>query len=1088
MNAPRRLCCLLLLAPLGSPVVRAEVGEDFFEQHVRPVLAAKCTGCHGPKLQHGGLRLDTDQAVRRESDSGVAVTAGKPADSILWHAVARDGEASEMPPEGEGDRLTPEELAHVRVWIEGGAPWPATAAVSDPMAAVATHWALQPIADPELPEVADGDWPRGDLDRFVLRRLEDAGLTPAPDAEDRTWLRRVTLDLTGLPPTTEEIDGFLADGAADRRAKAVERLLASPHYGERWGRHWLDVARYADTRGYVPGGVDRRYPFAYTYRDWVVKAFNDDKPIDRFLREQVAADLLPDAATEDLAALGFLTVGRRFLNSQQDIIDDRIDVVTRGMMGLTVACARCHDHKYDPIPTADYYSLYGVFASADEPDELPLIGDPAANTQYPEYARRKAELEAQVEQRTGEHRERLHGLLMAELPEACELVGRLLTGDRGKDPRQFARQNGFGEERVLATFASRMHGRIHDVKPEEPFWGVWRLVHFGGDDLRNRLRRIATDPQTPAERALSVQWSEGLPEDFAGVAKAFGQAVRTALDEGGDDAFAALARAAADDPDGVFRFPGEATRQSLDTAGRMDLRNLQRPIDALASDHPGAPMRAMVVRDRPQPVQPYVMKRGNPGLRGDEVPRQFPVAVAGPDRQPFADGSGRRELAEAITAAANPLTARVFVNRVWLHHFGAGLVDSPSDFGTRGEKPSHPELLDWLARRFMASGWSLKALHRDMVLSRTYAQGSRPRPEAAAADPENRLLWRYPPHRLEYEALRDNVLAVSGRLDASIGGRPVTDEPAAGHDRRTLYGVIDRSFLDPTLRTFDGANPAATVGERFVTTVPQQALYLMNGPFAVESARRLVAGLNLSSLADDEARVKAVFGRVLRRPPGDDELSMAAAFVRDASPADVPVSPWQWGYAPVSQSDWANPAAVRVTGFHPLPHFIDGQHQFGETFPAAGDNYLMWSRDGGHPGPDESMTGVMRFTAPDAMRLRLGGELRRPAKDGDGVTAAVVSDRQGLLGRWASAEQPVPTPLEVTVEAGETLDFVVHFNRHHNNDRFDWPVRLVRLDDAGEQRRWSSREDFLGPLPPALDPWQRLAQALLMTNEFAFIE
>ncbi|HEY1377282.1 MAG TPA: DUF1549 and DUF1553 domain-containing protein, partial [Gemmataceae bacterium] len=531
-------------------------------------------------------------------------------------------------------------------------PWP-DAAASGTAAARAgfdlqgrrKHWAFQPLRPGSVPPVQQTDWPRTPVDRFILARLEAAGLAPAPPADRRTLLRRVTYDLTGLPPTPAEIDAFVHDPDPEAYARLVDRLLASPHYGERWGRHWLDVARYADSKGYV-FMEERKYPYAYTYRDYVIRSFNEDKPFDRFIVEQLAADKLPLGDDKHpLAALGFLTLGRRFLNNTHDIIDDRIDVVTRGLLGLTVTCARCHDHKFDPIPSRDYYSLYGVFASSVEPKEPPLIETPqrtaALEAFEKELAKRKAEVAA------------------------------------------------YRKKRQEAKAALS--------------------------------RAVALVPPSLGATALRAATVLG--------------------------------------PNPVEQLPPEKFDRLLNRADRNKLRELVKKVEAFQANSPAAPARAMALADAPQPVQPHVFLRGNPANVGPAVPRQFLEVLAGPNRKPFTDGSGRLELAKAIADPANPLTARVFVNRVWAQHFGKGLVGTPSDFGLRSDPPTHPELLDHLATFFMDNGWSLKKLHRHILLSAAYRQRSDDRPECHKVDPENAHLWQANRQRLDFEATRDALLA-----------------------------------------------------------------------------------------------------------------------------------------------------------------------------------------------------------------------------------------------------------------------------------------------------------------------------------------
>jgi hypothetical protein len=707
---------------------------EFFEKQVRPILAEHCFSCHGEKKQKGGLRLDSRAALLRGGDDGPVVTPGDPEKSTVIRAIRHDGDLK-MPPRG---KLPDPAVAALTQWVKMGALWPeasrpaASAVAGDPIAeARRSHWAFQPVRRPTPPAVKNPAWVQTPVDRFVLARLEAAGMQPSPPADRHTLIRRATFDLLGLPPTPEEVTTFEADASPDAFARVVDRLLASPAYGERWARHWLDVARYADTKGYV-FTEERRFPYAYTYRDYAIRAFNEDLPYDQFIAQQLAADRLPlGTDNRPLAAMGFLTLGRRFLNNTHDIIDDRIDVVSRGLLGLTVTCARCHDHKFDPIPTADYYSLYGVFANSVEPAQLPTIA-------------------------------------AAESSEAS---------------RAFEREIG---------------------------------------------------------------------------------ALQTEVDK--------------------FKEAHKTELQSGNRKFRDELRTLKKKVDQLRVSHPGSPAQAMVLNDAPRPVEPHILKRGNPNNRGPAVPRRFLAVLSGPERKAFTQGSGRLELAQAIAARDNPLTARVMVNRIWLHHFGAGLVRTPSNFGLRGELPTQPGLLDYLAATFMDSGWSVKKIHRLILLSSTYQQSSVDRPAYRECDPDNRLLWKMNRQRLEFEPLRDALLAAAGRLDRTMGGRAVEVLTSPFPPRRAVYGFIDRQNLPGVLRTFDFASPDSSTPQRYATTVPQQALYLMNSPFLVEQARHVIRRPDVAGLTRPQERIERLYRLLYARAAEPEEVAMGVRFI-DAAEA-----------------------------------------------------------------------------------------------------------------------------------------------------------------------------------------------------------
>ncbi len=887
-----RVVGLLVIGGLASAPGRADepppVGaedEAFFEAKIRPVLAEKCWSCHGDAKQTSDLRLDSRASALEGGVEGPAVVPGKPEESLLITAVRRR-EHLKMPPK---EALPDEAVRDLEEWVRRGAPWPAGSVAADSRGEAARqHWAFQPVRRPDVPKVDDPSCVASPVDAFLLARLEREGLAFSPPADRRTLIRRLSFDLTGLPPAPEEVEAFVADEAPDAYERLVDRLLASPRYGERWGRHWLDVARYADTKGYV-FQEERTYPFAYTYRDYVVAAFNEDKPYDRFLVEQIAADRLPDAKPGELAASGFLTVGRRFLNVQEDIIDDRIDVVTRGLMGLTVACARCHDHKFDPIPTEDYYSLYGVFASSVEPPDLPVIGEPSgpeAAAYANERDARKAEVVKYLEGRRADLQAELRSKAAAYLTAAFDL---------GFDPRspkldETARAASL-RPGLVRWMAGKWKAQVDGGPPQDPFFAPWQAFAslpaegFGPEAsaAASRLAPAAPEgaaagPGTPQGPDVARVIAGTPPDSMREVARRYGDLLaQAAKPETPADPAVQSARRVLESQDGPFVIaPGEV-RRLMDRAERDQFKALERKVVELDVTHPGAPPRAMVMNDRPQPVEPRVFIRGNPGRPGEAVPRRFLKVLSDPERAPFADGSGRLDLARAVANPDNPLTARVMVNRVWMHHFGEGLVRTPGDFGLRGEPPSHPELLDYLAARFVEGGWSVKSLHRLILTSNAYRQASDTRPESAERDPQNALLSRQARRRLDFEAMRDSLLAAAGRLDGRMGGRPVSITAEPSPTRRTLYGFIDRQNLDGLFRTFDFASPDASAPRRSETTVPQQALFLMNSPFAAEQARHLASRLDAIPADRPEARVRHLYRLLFGRDaePREDEGEFA---------------------------------------------------------------------------------------------------------------------------------------------------------------------------------------------------------------------
>jgi acetyl esterase/lipase len=880
----------------ASPVLRAEPlassdakGVEFFENQIRPLLADKCYQCHSreSKKAKGGLLLDSHEGLLKGGDSGKLFATGDLDHSLLIKAVRYKDEDLRMPPDDK--KLTEAQVAILETWVKMGAPLPQVDVRADKIKASArTHWAFQPVRQPAIPTVRNQAWVQSPMDAFILAKLEAAGMEPSPTTDKRTLIRRATYDLIGLPPTLEEVAAFVADKSPNAFATVVDRLLESKHYGERWGRHWLDVARYASSDS----------PFAFTYRDYVIRAFNDDLPYDKFLIQQLAADQLDLGGDKRaLAALGFLTLGRQFMNNH-DTIDDRIDVVTRGTMALSVSCARCHDHKYDPIPTRDYYGLHGVFASSKTPAELPLLGiapDPAAHA---EYLQKHAALQAKLDAFLRKHEA---DVLKEHRSQTAQCL--LLSRDPKKLAGLITEEFGLSDRKILQVGATRwMQWLETRNKESDPIFAPWfAFAALPELDFANRAKvlsaKIAANALAHPVNPLVAQAFAGeAPASLTDVAERYGK-----LFDAADKRWQAslqnpaesLTLAEADQEalchvlfgkDSPGTFPTEIMPSLFPTSVLMQLGPLKGEVSRLDATHPGAPQRAMALVDSPQPKNSHVFIRGNPDRMGDEAPRQFPAILAGEKRQPFTHGSGRLDLARAIASPDNPLTARVMVNRVWLHHFGAGLVTTPDDFGLRSDPPSHPELLDYLAWRFVHDGWSLKKLHRLLMLSSTYQQKSDDHLRYETMDPENRLLSKANRRRLDFESMRDTLLFVAGNLDPAAGGRPVDLlKPRAGSYARTVYGAVDRNNLPALFRTFDFANPDLSTAQRDSTAVPQQGLFFLNSPFVMEQACAMVNRPAFQRLDAETERVRELYQRAYQRDPTAEETQRGLHFLQNTS-------------------------------------------------------------------------------------------------------------------------------------------------------------------------------------------------------------
>jgi Protein of unknown function (DUF1553)/Protein of unknown function (DUF1549)/Planctomycete cytochrome C len=804
-----------LLAALSS-------GDELFEKKIRPVLVANCFACHSSSLKApmGGLVLDTNAGLKKGGASGPVVVAGNPAESRLLRALRYSDPNLQMPPTG---KLPDSVILDFEQWIAAGAPDPrkdvVVAGTPAPLKGMSIEegrkwWAFQPVLEQPAPGVKDTARPRTKIDSFLLAKLEENKLNPSAAADRRTLMERAYLDLLGIKPTYEEVETFSKDPAPDAYAKLIDRLLASPHYGERWGRHWLDVARFAEDNS-TSEATNPPFAYAWRYRDWVIEAINQDLPYDRFVKLQIAADLMPGVSRQDMRALGYLgaaPVYHKEPRLSQEVLygfatddwDERVDAIGRGLLGLTVGCARCHDHKFDPIKQTDYYGLAGVFASTMRA-ERPLRDDidPKTETRYLWIAQRLFDLNV--------------------------ITGILANEDKETNP-QWA-------DRKLAQMnaeTKQLQAEIQPLKDKYPELFA-HLARFTGEKAPN-FPAAANAAKAPATVA---------PKPAANAAAPAG-ARRRRGDIASEDPFMNAVYDAALYVDGKDPFMTE-----------MDYR-------------PGE------ARDLP------VFKGGSVANPGDIVPRHFPAVLSKSDEESrfTGKGSGRLELSEKIFTDAAPLAARVFVNRVWAWHFGQPLVGTPSDFGTQGEKPTHPELLDDLAARFIAHGWSLKWLHREIMLSAAYQQSSRPRGDGQKADPLNHLVWRMNPRRLDIEAYRDSIMSAAGTLSGALYG-PSADLDAANNNRRTIYATVSRGRMNSLLREYDFPDPMQTSPGREATTTPLQQLFVMNSAFIRQQAEALAKGAETEP--DNRAKAQNLFRKILLRDPSPKETDLGLSYLGQAT-------------------------------------------------------------------------------------------------------------------------------------------------------------------------------------------------------------
>ena len=883
---------ILLAAIVAAPIATALCDEvaspaqlEFFEKKVRPLLVSHCYDCHSEKDVKGGLRLDSVDGWKAGGDSGVAIVPHEPNSSRLIDAIRYGNEDLQMPPDG---KLSPDEIQTLEQWVKDGAIDPRTETVKAAHSAVKgmsiedgrKFWSFVPVQAPAIPQLTSSTWGKSPIDAFVLSKLEAANLQPAPVADRQTLIRRATFDLTGLPPSPEEVAAFVADDAPDAYEKLVDRLLASPDYGVRWGRHWLDVARYADSNGL---DENLAYGNAWRYRDYVVDVFNNDKPFDRFLKEQLAGDLLPDANVETQIATGLLVLGAKVLAEpdreklDMDTIDEQLDSTGKAFLGLTLGCARCHDHKFDPIQQSDYYGLAAIlkstrtfgatntgaikhwneysFATEEEKESLKKVDAEIAAKKSAAAAYKNtaiAKLRVDVRSKAAVYLATAAGID----PDTSLIELQMLTEPLGLHPR--------------VLHHCRQHLKFHS---DDPLFSKWRELQAKGD-------------------------SDGIREHYAALFAAADEALAkaktadAAAKSSGDVALDAV-RAALDDTSGFLALPPKP-EFALDETTLAEYHRLAE-IARIAESNAADEASAMSVTDGTVLTSLPIAVRGNHRNLGEAIPRSVPKVM-------MADGStlalpenqsGRLQLAEWMASAQNPLTSRVIVNRIWRWHFGRGLVASPDNFGVLGDKPSNPELLDWLANHFATSGWSIKSLHRLIMLSNVYQMDSQhPRAaEYSVIDPEMELQWRFRRQRLDVEQIRDAVLLVSGLLDRSFGGKTVPlrnrqfvfdhtsiDHTRYGSLRRAIYLPVIRNNLYAMFEQFDFPDPTMPTGNRNTTVVAPQALLMMNSDLLLDSADEMARSL-LRDRSDDSQGVALAYEQALSRPATDAEIQLALEFI-----------------------------------------------------------------------------------------------------------------------------------------------------------------------------------------------------------------
>lgn len=978
-----RFCLLLALIQCPTLAQADEHSGPRFERDIRPIFREFCFDCHGAVEEpDGGLDLRLVKFIQRGGDSGPAIDAGDPSASYLLDRVKN----GEMPP---GEAHVPEEKVKIlEEWIAGGAktlrPEPESIGPGIPITLEDRNfWAFQPIANPPVPDTGD-ERVLTPVDAFLRQAMPD-DLHFSSEADRNTLIQRAFFDLIGLPPTPEELQHWKNLQAADWYEQLVDTLLDSPHYGERWSRHWLDVAGYADSEGSTTRDDER--PWSWKYRDYVIRSLNADKPFNRFIVEQLAGDELAgpqqgdwtDEQIELLTATGFLRMaadgtgaGDNSPEARNKVIADTIQIVSTSLLGVSVACAQCHDHRYDPISQIDYYGLRAVFAPAYDWQNWKVPSQRYVSLYTQEDRKKAAEIEEQVKSVAAEKNEKQSEYMAQALNKELE-------------------------------------------KYEEPLKAQLRAAYETAANERTEEQNalLKKHPSVNITPGVLYQY---IPESREELKKF-------------DDKIAAIR---------AKKPPEEFLRVLTEPAGHTPVTKLFH-----RGDH----------QQPKQDVLPAALTIAAPEGKSPHIP-------VNAENVPT---SGRRlAYAEWLTSGKHPLVARVLVNRIWMHHFGKGLISTPSDFGKLGDVPSHPELLDWLATYFMQEGWSLKKLHRLILTSTAWRQSSFPDPSLRSIDPENRYYWRKPLQRLEAEVIRDRMLASSGSLDRTLFGQPIgVKEDETGQvmvdgeqKRRSLYIKTRRSQPVAMLQTFDAPVMTVNCERRPVSTVATQSLMLMNGAFTLSQASKLAA-------------------RAAEKPQDIDQELLSRLPKIPEPPAPI----WTYGYGRLDEN------TQRTNGFQPLPHWTGSEWQGGPQRPDPTIGWVIINASGGHPGNPE-FCAIRRWTAPESGTLSIQGKLHHPSENGDGVRGRIISSRQGVVGEWQTLHGGVDTKVDaIEVEQGDTIDFMTDCIANENSDSFQWTANL-NLKTTSREWNYDTAKDFHGP--QSKDEYENLPGQIVKAWELSY--
>ena len=1048
---------------------QTEANLVFFESKVRPIFENNCLECHGVEKQKGGLALHLKSLVFSGGDSGSPIKKGDAKNSLMIKAVERLDEDFQMPPK---TALSDENVQILKQWINTGAFWPDDKIVDSNKLPAARriaesreeHWSFRPVKKSSDDTLS--------IDKLLDEKRSSVGLGLSPQASPRVLIRRAFYNLIGLPPSHDEVVEFEKNFSKQAYVELVDDLLTKPEYGEHWARHWLDVARYADTKGAVPITEELRYPYSFTYRDYVVNALNKDLPYNQFIKEQLAADLLKGHKKESLAALGFITVGRRS-RIKDDIIDERIDATTRAFMGLTVSCARCHDHKFDPITIKDYYALYGVFKSIYEPgkDELPIIGHHSNEDVINDYKKKLLPLEEGLKKVTLRLIDKVEGEHKKGMKDYLLYYVKTKTKWKWKKDVKMKGDSVFLRKRTVGHRADH----ISKLRKDHFFFGPF--VEFKSYEKADFKKRVKSWVQSEKSDSFIVNYlknSYKLKEwrTLFDVANAYGDLM---LNKDKWNFKEEDKKRLADYLEEHWVDVKYSQLKSFLEVGMevTDYTKAKRKIDLLEAKEMGAPYRAMMVKDRSKPHNPNVFIRGNSARLGPAVTRRF-LELLSPivGGSKFEKGSGRLELAEAIAHPKNPLTARVMVNRVWDWHFGSPLVRTPSDFGLQAEKPEQLELLDFLAESFINSGWSIKALHRMIMTSDAYQQMSDKNSDAYEKDPDNNYYWRMSPKPLEYEQMRDAVLKVSNQLNLEKGGRPQVIE--SQHKRRALYTVVDRNEIPAEFTSFGAADPNGTVSKRITTLVPQQALYFMNNEFFIKSAQSLLNHPSLKNKVGKEW-IQSIYQLSLQRDAAEDEVTWLQSFLGNAE-QDTSLDSryeWKYGYRNIMAKD------KKESKFFKLFAYVKGQYNFPPKLKSKGFAASNVSREGGTT-PPHGYVAIRRWTSPITGQIQIHSKIIKNEK----VTVSLIKNENEEVFNKPMSEMKSDT-IRLQVKKGDILDFSAGTKEKGGVQKYEWELEITATG-----RKWNSSSDFGRYPEPKIKYSNRLAiaQILLSSNEFHYLD